>query len=237
MELTRDGNPPGMKCKDRLLTREVSKKQDMLFNAGLTILPCSCSLFSPNKQSITSTRSHTKGAHGETDCIAGVVIWTILRQEGERGHDPARVPKADHPRRSYAALRMALQVHHVPADDIAADAEGTHRCEAQSGVFGREVRGAVDGHQHVETGNEHREAEEDEGRTHPKLIRGVSHGDGKAEASGEGGHRVQLGLDGAVAETLDDRGDKVHDRISGNQDRCVDSLVFCCLHGIELTDA
>lgn len=99
-----------------------------------------------------------------------MIVRFVLLQKDEGRHDAATVPKANHPRRSDAPLYVAPQVHYVPANNDSTDAEGPHGREADCPVFGRKMRGAVDGHQDGKTDNEQRETEEDEWRTNSPLI-------------------------------------------------------------------
>ena len=58
----------------------------------------------------------------------------VLGQKAPRRHNAARVPKANHPRRAHAPLRVPAQVHDIPAHDHGPDGEATQGDEADAEI-------------------------------------------------------------------------------------------------------
>lgn len=79
----------------------------------------------------------------KVDNIAGMVVRRVLLQERKRRHESREAAEADHPRRPEATLYVALEVHHVPAHGMAADADRSHGRETYRRILGGKVLRAM----------------------------------------------------------------------------------------------
>ena len=111
----------------------------------------------PNKEPVQTARQETNHGDSQADGVPLGVPRRIRDQERKRRDNTTDVAEADHPRCADAAVRVAVKVHHEPAQGDRPAGERPHRDEMDSPVLGRE--GMVDGYEDGEAGDRECDAE------------------------------------------------------------------------------
>ena len=141
----------------RLATASSSKRK--VHDFPLVRSPPQLPVLPPNKEPVQTARQETHHGDSQADGVALGVPRRIGDQEGKCRDDATDVAEADHPRCADAAVRVAVKVHHEPAQGDRPAGERPHRDEMDSPVLGRE--GMVDGYENGEAGDRECDAERD----------------------------------------------------------------------------
>lgn len=141
----------------------------------------------------------------QADGVPPVIFRRVLDEEGEGGDEAPGVAEADDPGGADVAVGGAgagkVEVHDVPADDDGAGGKGAHGDEADGQIL--DGKGVVDGEEDGEAGGGEYGPENDEGGAEPRVVGRVRRDEAEGQSGGDGGHGVQLGLHGRVAERFD----------------------------------
>ena len=130
----------------------------------------------PNKEPVQTARQETHHGDSQADGVALGVPRRIRDQERKRRDDATDVAEADHPRCADAAVRVAVKIHHEPAQGDRPAGERPHRDEVDSPVLGRE--GMVDGYEDGEAGDRECDAERDVRGAELRAVGEVGEDDG-----------------------------------------------------------
>lgn len=161
----------------------------------------------PDGQKITHGRHAANTQESHQDTIPPVIERRVLALKRKGRHDAADVAEPNLPRRPDTPPDVTGQVHGEPANDDRHGRVRAHGHEKKGGVLGVVV--PVDAQEDGDAGDGDGDGADDEEEAVAELVRGICDEEREDEGGGHGRDGVQLGLDRAVAVTLDDGGGEV----------------------------